>query len=127
MYFGHVRGSKYSVLVIDNRGMGGSDKPLMRYSTTEMARDLLEVVDHLGWTSPRQLHVCGISMGGMIAQEFAYLVPERISSLNLISTAAYIENTTSFSENMINRITMLLPKSPDRSIQYAAGASMIPP
>ncbi|KAI1404391.1 alpha/beta-hydrolase [Hypoxylon fuscum] len=126
MYFGHVRGSKYSVLVIDNRGMGGSDKPLMRYSTTEMARDLLEVVDHLGWTSPRQLHVCGISMGGMIAQEFAYLVPERISSLNLISTAAYIENTTSFSENMINRITMLLPKSPDRSIQYAAGAIFTP-
>ncbi|KAL7620579.1 hypothetical protein AAE478_009574 [Parahypoxylon ruwenzoriense] len=122
MHFGHVRGSTYSVLILDNRGMGGSDKPLMRYSTSEMARDILEVVEHLGWTSPRQLHVCGISMGGMIAQEVATLAADRISSLSLISTAAYIENTTSFAENMVNRITMLLPKSLDRSVQYAAGA-----
>ncbi|KAI1771254.1 alpha/beta-hydrolase [Hypoxylon cercidicola] len=126
MYFGHVRGSMYSVLILDNRGMGGSSKPLMRYSTSEMAQDILEVVNHLGWISPRQLHVCGISMGGMIAQELAYAAPERISSLSLISTAAEIENTTSFAENMVNRITMLLPKSPDRSIQYAAGA-IFPP
>ncbi|XXH02961.1 hypothetical protein Hte_009351 [Hypoxylon texense] len=126
MYFGHVRGSTYSVLIFDNRGMGGSSKPLMRYSTSEMAQDIVEVVNHLGWTSPRQLHVCGISMGGMIAQELAYAAPERVSSLSLISTAAKIENTTTFTENMVNRITMLLPKSPDRSIQYAAGA-IFPP
>ncbi|KAI6081016.1 alpha/beta-hydrolase [Hypoxylon rubiginosum] len=122
MHFGHIHGSKYSVLVLDNRGMGGSSKPLVRYSTSEMAQDLLEVVDHIGWTSPQQLHVCGISMGGMIAQELGYAVPERISSLSLVCTAAKIENTTSFAENMVNRITMLLPKSPDRSIQYAAKA-----
>ncbi|KAI0829565.1 alpha/beta-hydrolase [Hypoxylon sp. FL0890] len=126
MYFGHVHGSKYSVLVLDNRGMGGSDKPLMRYSTSEMARDILEVADHLGWTSPRQLDICGISMGGMIAQELAYLASDRISSLSLICTAACIENTTSFTENMMNRIAMLLPKSLDRSIQYAA-AAIFPP
>ncbi|KAI0169425.1 alpha/beta-hydrolase [Hypoxylon sp. FL1284] len=125
-YFGHVHGSTFSVLICDNRGVGGSSKPLMRYSTSEMALDILEVVDHLGWTSPRQLHVCGVSMGGMIAQELAHAAPERISSLSLISTAAKIENTTSFTENMVNRITMLLPKSPDRSIQYAAGA-IFPP
>ncbi|KAI1100835.1 alpha/beta-hydrolase [Jackrogersella minutella] len=126
MYFGHVRGSKYSVLILDNRGMGGSSKPLTRYSTSEMARDILEVADRIGWTSPRQLHVCGISMGGMIAQELAYLAPHRISSLSLICTAAWIENTTSFAENMANRVTMLLPKSLDRSVQYAAGA-IFPP
>lgn len=49
--------------------MGESDKPLMRYSTCMMAQDLLEVIDHLGWTEQRQLHVVGISMGGMVAQE----------------------------------------------------------
>ena len=49
--------------------MGDSDKPFMRYSTLEMARDTLELVDYLGWTSLRQLHVVGVSMGGMIAQE----------------------------------------------------------
>lgn len=49
--------------------MGGSDRPVMRYSTSEMAKDLIELLDHLGWTAERQLHVSGVSMGGMIAEE----------------------------------------------------------
>ncbi|KAI1735836.1 Alpha/Beta hydrolase protein [Xylaria scruposa] len=121
MHFGHIHGDRYSVLILDNRGMGRSDRPLIRYSTSAMAADIIEVVDHLSWTEERQLHVCGISMGGMIAQELAYAAPHRIASLNLICTAAAIENTTSFSENMVNRITMLLPKSLDRTIAYTAG------
>jgi pimeloyl-ACP methyl ester carboxylesterase len=49
--------------------MGKSDKPVMRYSTSEMAKDVLEILGHLGWTAERELHVSGVSMGGMIAQE----------------------------------------------------------
>jgi pimeloyl-ACP methyl ester carboxylesterase len=100
--------------------MGGSDKPLMRYSTSEMAKDLIELLDHLGWTATRQLHVTGVSMGGMIAQELALLIPTRIASLHLMSTAARIENTTTFVENLRTRINMFVPKSLDRSITDAA-------
>ena len=71
--FGHTQTSKYSMLIFDNRGMGDSDKPYMRYSTSEMAKDLLEVLEHVGWTQERSLHVVGISMGGMIAQEMVGL------------------------------------------------------
>lgn len=67
--FGHTRSSKYACLIIDNRGMGESDKPLQRYSTSQMASDVVDVLEELGWTERRQLHVIGISMGGMIAQE----------------------------------------------------------
>lgn len=49
--------------------MGESDKPIMRYSTSELAKDTLEVCSHLGWTNKRDLHIIGISMGGMVAQE----------------------------------------------------------
>lgn len=49
--------------------MGDSDTPLMRYSTSEMAKDVIELVDHLGWTAERELHIMGVSMGGMISQE----------------------------------------------------------
>lgn len=67
--FGHTDASKYTCLVFDNRGMGESGKPVLRYTTSEMAKDLVELLDHLGWNAPRSIHVVGISMGGMISQE----------------------------------------------------------
>ncbi|KAJ3511980.1 hypothetical protein NM208_g15373 [Fusarium decemcellulare] len=87
-YFGHDRGDKYSVLILDNRGMGGSDKPYGLYSTSEMALDVIEVLDHVGWTSDREINLVGISMGGMIAQEMALRIPKRLQSLSLLCTSA---------------------------------------
>lgn len=82
--FGHTEADKYTCLILDNRGMGESDKPRIRYSTSEMAKDTLEVIDHVGWTKNRQLHVIGISMGGMIAQElvcsFNTSSPQKLTS-----------------------------------------------
>jgi pimeloyl-ACP methyl ester carboxylesterase len=105
--------------------MGKSDKPVMRYSTSEMAKDVIELLEHLQWASPRTLHIYGVSMGGMIAQELALLIPDRIASLFLVSTAARIQNTVSYVENLRNRINMFLPKSLDRSVSDA-GASLFP-
>ncbi|MCJ1466126.1 hypothetical protein MMC07_004745 [Pseudocyphellaria aurata] len=115
-HFGHTHASQYSNLIFDNRGIGGSDKPLRRYSTSEMARDVVELVDHLGWTAPRQLHVVSVSMGGMIAQELALLIPERIASLILMSTAARLVNTVGFMENLRSRINLLIPSSIDTQL-----------
>lgn len=67
--FGHDQASKYSCLIFDNRGMGESDKPVMRYSTSEMAKDTFELLDYIGWIGERSVHLIGISMGGMIIQE----------------------------------------------------------
>lgn len=75
--FGHDQGLKYTSLILDNRGMGESDKPLTRYSTSDMAKDTLDVLNYLRWTSKRQLHVIGVSMGGMIAQELVRISPFR--------------------------------------------------
>lgn len=99
--------------------MGASSKPLMRYSTSEMARDVLEVLQYLTWTSkPRSIHIVGISMGGMIAQELALLIepPTIIGSLTLVSTAARIVNTVGYLQNLRNRINLFIPKSIDRQI-----------
>ncbi|KAI4087565.1 MAG: hypothetical protein LQ339_008882 [Xanthoria mediterranea] len=105
-YFGHEKRSQYSCLIFDNRGMGGSDKPLARYSTTKMAKDTLELINFIGWTSLRQLHIVGVSMGGMIAQELALMIPERVASLSLVSTAARLVNTVGYWQNLRNRINM---------------------
>lgn len=117
--FAHAHPDRYTCLVFDNRGMGESDKPLLRYSTSEMAKDLVELLDHLSWTADRQLHVIGISMGGMIAQELALQIPDRIASLQLISTAARLINTIGYWENLRNRINLFIPRSLDKQVARA--------
>lgn len=114
--FAHTQADKYSVLLIDNRGIGGSDTPWLRYSTSEMARDVLEVLDHVGWNAPRSVHAVGISMGGMITQELCLLVPERIASVAFVSTAARLVNTVGFMENLRRRASLLKPKGPDETL-----------
>ena len=50
--------------MLDNRGVGLSDAPSGLYKTSEMAKDVMEVLDFVGWTTYRRLHVVGVSMGG---------------------------------------------------------------
>ncbi|KAH8682748.1 Alpha/Beta hydrolase protein [Xylariales sp. PMI_506] len=128
VHFGHNHGDRYSVLIMDNRGMGGSDKPLIRYKTSEMARDVVDVLDYVGWTDPRQVHVCGISMGGMISQELAYAIPGRLASLTLLSTAAKVESDEglSFTQNLAARINMVWPRSLDDRMAYWTGRLFAP-
>lgn len=72
-----ARDDRYSVLVLDNRGYGNSETPseYHSYKTSEMALDVLEVCDHLGWKEEKQLHITGVSMGGMISLEIGKLAP----------------------------------------------------
>lgn len=55
-------------------------------STSQLAADTIELLDHLGWNE--NVNLVGISMGGMISLEVAYRTPERLSSLILTSTTA---------------------------------------
>ncbi|HSW09185.1 alpha/beta fold hydrolase [Aquabacterium sp.] len=55
------------------------------YALAAMAEDCVGVLDHLGI---KRVHVCGASMGGMIAQHIAASHPERVKSLTLIMTSS---------------------------------------
>ncbi|OQR82198.1 serine protease family S33 [Thraustotheca clavata] len=76
----------------DNRGIGGTDKPSELYTTTQMAQDTLQLMDHLGW---QKAHIIGISMGGMISQELAATATERVKSLALlVTTPGFVQGAT---------------------------------
>src|SRR5580658_7686947 len=77
--------ASYRPIAVDNRGAGPSDVPPGPYSMTVMASDAAAVLDAAGVPSA---HVFGVSMGGMIAQEFALQYPGRVQSLILGCTAA---------------------------------------
>lgn len=80
------RGDVFTMLTIENRGIALSDSVGGRWTTAKMAKDVLSTLDHLGWTS--NVHVVGLSMGGMIAQEVCKQGKGRFSSLTLLSTIA---------------------------------------
>jgi 3-oxoadipate enol-lactonase len=72
--------ARFRIFVIDNRGTGESDKPDAEFTLGDMAADIAAVLDHA--RTPRA-HIFGISMGGMIAQEFALAYPGRTRGLVL--------------------------------------------
>lgn len=75
----------YTVCVFDNCGSGRSALAPGPYKISKMAQDALLVLDHLGWQ--KDVHVVGISMGGMIAQEMCLASPSgRFASVVLVDT-----------------------------------------
>ncbi len=73
----------YRVLRFDNRGIGKSDKPRGPYSSKLLAQDAKALVDHLGI---KGFHLMGVSMGGMISQEYALAYGGDLKSLTLACT-----------------------------------------
>ncbi|KAL4882193.1 Alpha/Beta hydrolase protein [Aspergillus karnatakaensis] len=124
-YFGHERSSEYSCLVFDNRGVGKSDKPLSFYSTSEMAHDAVDLLEHVGWIdlsapATRSINVIGASMGGMISQEVAMIIPDRLASLTLCCTAPRVVRTAPFFENLRERASMFIPRKMDQELDRLA-------
>ena len=74
---------KFELIMFDNRGCGRSTFG-DAFSLSDIAGDALALLDHLGHN---KAHVCGHSMGGMVAQEMALNHPEKIDKLILASTS----------------------------------------
>ena len=70
----------FQIVRFSNRGTGLTDRPQVEYSVRMMADDAAGLLQELGI---EKTHVCGISMGGMIAQELVLNHPERVQGLIL--------------------------------------------
>ena len=76
---------EYDVVAWDMRGYGSSSDPSGPYSMGDAADDLAGLLDHLGFGKG---HIGGLSMGGVLAQEFYRRHPQRVRSLILADTNA---------------------------------------
>jgi pimeloyl-ACP methyl ester carboxylesterase len=74
--------SSNQLILLDNRGIGGSTDDRQPFDIARLADDVLRVVETLGI---ERVNVLGWSMGGFIAQTLALQQPARINKLILLS------------------------------------------
>ncbi len=90
----HLRG-RYRVLRYDARGHGRSGRASGGFAVDDLADDLAGLLDALG---VERAHVVGLSLGGMTGQSLAARRPDRVASLALIATSAFMPSPESWRE-----------------------------
>jgi pimeloyl-ACP methyl ester carboxylesterase len=75
--------ARVPTILVDLRGHGRSSAPDGEWTIAAMARDVVRLLRHLG---AERAHLAGLSMGGMVAQQFALDYPYATASLVLAST-----------------------------------------
>lgn len=102
---------RYRTIALDNRGSGQSDAPPGPYSIALMASDAAAALDA---AEAETAHVFGLSMGGMVAQEFALQYPARVRSLILGCTAPGGPNAVR-AEKHVTEILMARNMTPEEA------------
>ncbi|MCM6773080.1 alpha/beta fold hydrolase [Nocardia sp. CDC159] len=92
----------YRCLAWDARGHGDSEVTLGEYRYPVFARDLFDVMDHFGMDTA---HLVGLSMGGIIAMQYACDYPHRVKSLALLSTTARARDVPSAFVELVEEAT----------------------
>ena len=109
-----VLSKQFRTIAFDNRGIGNSDVPPGPYPIALMASDVAAVLDAAGLDTA---HVFGVSMGGMIAQEFALQYPKRVRSLILGCTAAGGPTAVRAEQDAIQMLMTRDRMSPEQALQ----------
>jgi len=92
-YFANVKSWSYSflktlatdhdVIILDNRNVGGSSNSSKKYRAIDLASDVNNLLKSLNIS---HADIFGISMGGMIAQQYAISYPQSVDHLILMNT-----------------------------------------
>lgn len=92
----HLAGD-FRIVRYDKRGHGLSDVPEPPYSLDDFARDLVDLLDLL---EIKEATICGLSVGGLIAQRVALSYPDRVRALVLCDTGMRIGSFASWEERI---------------------------
>ncbi len=80
---------RFNMVFYDKRGHGLSDIGPTPYAMSDHAADLIALLEHL--RVPRAV-ICGLSVGGLIAQAVYHARPDLVAALVLCDTAAKISS-----------------------------------
>jgi 3-oxoadipate enol-lactonase len=92
----HLR-ENFKLIRYDTRGHGLTEAPPPPYTIGDLARDVVRLLDRL---EIQTAIVCGLSVGGLIAQQMAIAYPDRVRALVLCDTGARIGTVASWEERM---------------------------
>jgi 3-oxoadipate enol-lactonase / 4-carboxymuconolactone decarboxylase len=88
-------GDRFRLLRYDTRGHGRSEVVDRPTSIEELADDLAGLLDALGIA---KAHLVGLSLGGMTGQALALRHPDKLESLVLLATSAYLPPAEAWTE-----------------------------
>lgn len=83
---GRLLAEEHRVVLVDNRSHGLSPQSRARFEVEDVADEVASILDTLGIA---RATIVGYSMGGTIAQSFAYRHPGRVTTLVLIATFSH--------------------------------------
>ena len=111
-------GQRYRVIRPDNRDSGLTEWKIdpKQYFLRAIARDTVELLDHLGID---RAHVVGASMGGMVAQLLAIEHGSRVLSLCSIMSTPHVSIGMAEGE-VLEELTKPLPEDRDEAIAQIA-------
>lgn len=88
---------RFFIIRYDKRGHGLSDCPSGPYAIRDFTNDLANLLQYLGL---KEAFLIGISVGGMIALDYAATYPEAVKGLVLCDTAAKIGTAAYWNERI---------------------------
>lgn len=113
---------RFTLITIDNRGIGRSEITDGPLTIEAMATDALAVMDA---EQVERFHLAGHSMGGVIAQEIALRVPDRVMSLSLLCTFLHGRDGARMSAGML--VTALRMRIGTRAMRRNAFLELVIP
>ena len=105
---------RFKVIIFDNRGAGKSERVDEPYTMETLADDIRSLLDFL---KIKKTHVLGVSMGGLIAQQFVLQYPEYVDKLVLLNTVTGSPDNVGLEILKKNRLEQLelIKKDPEKA------------
>ncbi|HEX8028271.1 MAG TPA: alpha/beta hydrolase [Vicinamibacterales bacterium] len=114
----------WRVIAPDLRGHGASGRPVDGYRMTDLATDVLQLMDALDVPSAV---VVGHSMGSFVAQMIAERAPARVTKLVLIGSTSSARNESVFSlRDAVAELSDPVDEQFVREFQYSTVAQPVP-